>query len=197
MEEKKRGSYGIEDKEVSFDSSDQESEINKEYDDLDGSLRDELKIFTRLFLRNEDHSASMFLDLSEKITEFQSNLDQNYYYNEMDIIKLTKEILRIYRLWAISLRQNIFLSKEKIKIMAKKVKKDYVSQEYFNRTMEEYNIQREIEEHTEVAEVKISKDRELLIRVKDSGKTFSPIYEKGDLIYIRKKYFDKENKGGN
>lgn len=145
-----------------------------------------LSNFEKDFLQNERTSSELFTQLNYQLQELDNMFNENHYYNEMLIVRVFKEILIRFKNWATSLRQQAFLSKQKMVEMKKIIDENYFSEGQISELRTQY----------EQIVSDLKKENEAL-KVVDTGRgklcvLFDESYLKkigakiGDSVYLKK-----------
>lgn len=142
MVESTRTTYGIKEEEMDFKEELDLSKIDDSLEAIQSSpINYVLGSFGKSFTKNERTSKIFFNSLQDDIKKFESELKDNPWYSDMQIVMLFKNILDKYFNWMTSQRQNIFLAEEKMKEVKDIVEKKYVSKETFDAEIEKYQLQ--------------------------------------------------------
>ena len=128
-ENKLRAEYGISEKDMKFDNKTESLfNIKENYETfLSNPSHLLFSNYEKEFMKNERLIYEYFLQLGTAQEEFYATLANNYYYENMDVIKDFKEILLRYKNWATYLRLQILMSREKMKDVFDCVNEKYVS----------------------------------------------------------------------
>jgi|SRR3989304_5348025 len=128
-ENKLRAEYGISEKDMKFDNKTESLfNIKENYETfLSNPSHLLFSNYDKEFMKNERLIYEYFLQLGTAQEEFYATLANNYYYENMDVIKDFKEILLRYKNWATYLRLQILMSREKMKDVFDCVNEKYVS----------------------------------------------------------------------
>jgi hypothetical protein len=136
VEENIRAKYGIPEKDMAFKTNEKTDKLfpdaRDDYDSImDNPINLTLTTFEKEFIKNERIAYDHFLSLQEEIEKF-SNLVKEYpHYELLDIIKIFKDILFRYKLWATQMRQSILLAESKFKEASDIVNTKYYPQKEF------------------------------------------------------------------
>lgn len=146
-----RLAFGLKETEMEFTRTDQDlslKTINMDKDSIVASpINYVLGTFKQDFMKNEIMAYEFFLQLNEALDTFTNKLEDSFYYDEMEIVKLFREILIRYKNWATTMRQNIFLAKDKMQEVQDIVEKDYVTKSEMENIQAEFEQQvKEMEE---------------------------------------------------
>lgn len=137
-----RNDYGLKDQEWGYTKQKEESwlPISDSYDDVvENPINQVLGSFKNEFLKNEVNSQALFQQLNSDLIEFSDRISESPFYERMPIVMLVENILTKYVNWASSMRQNIFLSKEKMQEIYTTIEKHYIRKEEVNRISDEAN----------------------------------------------------------
>lgn len=97
-----------------------------------------LSSFGKQFLKNERLGVIMFRQLKEDLSKLNKELSEKAIYDDMDIVRLFKNLLSKYDAWMSMQRQNIFLSYESMKKVKETLDKYYITKEQFEAEREAY-----------------------------------------------------------
>jgi len=174
---KTRFDYGLKESDFVTDlTKDSEKEwlpVNDDYNSvLENPINQVLGSFKREFIKNELTSATLFQQLNEDLAEFSKKMSDYPWYENMQIVKLMNNIILKYTNWAASMRQTIFLAKEKMHEVYRALEKFYIKKSEFEVLKDE------------AAEAISSLEREIKGKIKE--KSFrSRISKLNGKIYLR------------
>lgn len=139
---KARTDYAMRESEFDFDK-DKEA-IFEGLDDSLNSVRENpvnyvLGAWQKEFLRNERMSYELFEQLNLHLQELDEMLTSNHFYNNMDIVRLFLEILIRFKNWVTSMRQTVFLCRDKMIEMKRVVAENYVPNQSYEDLQQEYS----------------------------------------------------------
>lgn len=131
-----RETYGMGLPEMEFKDTETNGGLEKVDDSIEAIKENPINwivsSFGKQYLENERVSKLFLIQLQNDLDEFEKELSSNPRYNEMDIVKLVKNILTKYFNWATSQRQTIFLSYSKMKEALDVVHKYYITKEVYD-----------------------------------------------------------------
>jgi len=176
----KREDYGIDEREVDFQTKEGEEWLNVpiDYDTVVANpLYKVLGEFKKSYIKNEQFSLEFFRQLASTLTNFDEHLTNFEDYADMDIVKLMQVILLQYRNWMLAMRANSFLAKDAMEEVLAITDDYYISKNEFEDFKEECEIN--LAESEEGSKFKIELD--------DVGKWRVPeSFADGDRVVIKK-----------
>jgi len=178
---KKRTDYGTTEGELSFETDEESDWLNVPSDYasiIDNPIYKTLSEFKKTYIKNEVFALELFRQLNESFVEFDEMID-NYDYADMDIVKKMKILLNQYRTWSLALRQNIFLSKEKMSEVLDIHNNYYVSKKRFE----------DFKDEAEEALAESEKGHKITLNIDNQNRFTVPSkwnWKKGDKIMMKK-----------
>jgi hypothetical protein len=85
--------------------------------------------YERKYIENERFAYDLFVQLTDLLKELEMETKDNYWYENMDIVRLFKEILIRYNNWSSAMRRNTLMSQETMKTMFDMLKNKYIPAE--------------------------------------------------------------------
>jgi hypothetical protein len=85
--------------------------------------------YERKYIENERFAYDLFVQLTDLLKELEMETKDNYWYENMDIVRLFKEILIRYNNWSSAMRRNTLMSQETMKTMFDMLKNRYIPAE--------------------------------------------------------------------
>jgi hypothetical protein len=147
QEEESRADYGISEEELSFDADEVAGDkflkdIKDDYDSITKNpINAVLSDFKKNYLRNEQIAYEFFHQLNVLLIKYSNELNANFFYDNMDIVKLINNLLDKYQNWAFALRENTYLGKEKMIEVDKIIKDYYIPKKDFDDSIEGLKVQ--------------------------------------------------------
>lgn len=142
--------------------------------------------YERKYIENERFAYDLFVQLTDLLKELEMETKDNYWYENMDIVRLFKEILIRYNNWSSAMRRNTLMSQEAMKTMFDQLKNRYVPADEVEKIkLEEVDnfIKRKVLIKPLLA---LKKSEDYIIHIKKSeAERFG--FEKGDKIFIMRK----------
>lgn len=198
---KSRSDYGLEETDLSFVKEEKEDyfKIDDSYAQLSASPANSIfSHFYKVFLVNEQHALELFKQWEEQIEKFNILVNENFFYEDMEIVKQMIMVLNKYKDWVISLRQSVFSAKATVEELDKVIRKEYVTKEEMKKTIEEVEQQIDdgevfrafVRDNRLIIDVGHSKDVHLndYVRLKRIGSNELTDYE---AVYFAKKELER------
>lgn len=152
---------------------------------LENPINKTLSIFQDKFMENERFTYELFLQLDDVLRRLTKEINENYYYDNMDIVKIFREAITRYQSWMSVMRRNILMTKGTMKEIKETIEEQYVPSRKLDELREELEVS--LEEYKEEFFIrKVRKSGQQLVVYFPAGLIKTRKINEGDFLKMKK-----------
>lgn len=140
-----------------------------------------LSNFDNEYMKNERIGVVIFDFLQSSLVKYQRMVNNNFYYQDMEIVQMINDLITRYNTWIANQRGLILNTRDMVKEMKKMVEEEYITKKALDQFKEEVKLQIDAD-NKNVVEGVVGQmgDNLVIVLPKDS------VYKKGQLVSIKK-----------
>lgn len=110
--------------------------------------------FDNEYMKNERIGVVLFEAMNESMRKYQNMVNQNFYYQDMEIVQRVNDLLMRYNTWLINQRGLILNTRDMVKEIKEMVDSEYVTKKSVEKSQEDFQKEMKLQVEEDKKEMK-------------------------------------------